>query len=180
MDHQEIIEDSNWWANRLVDHERHDWDIDAENWIEGYKKSVNHPHRKLIIDQLFRFSPFESLLEVGCNCGPNLYCIGLTFPFIKLAGIDPSQASIDVGRKFLPDVLFRTGTVQKLPYHNLEFDIVLTDAVLIYVPPAEIEQAMDELARVAKKAIILVEWEGKSLLGEIKHFHCSINFKKLL
>ena len=40
------------------------------------------------------------------------------------------------------------------------FDIVFTDAVLIFVGPDKIERVVKELTRIAKKGIILVEWHS--------------------
>ena len=65
------FEDVRYWANRKSDDERLDWRNGGGSWIDEYVASASHPHRALILNALERFE-FNSLLEVGCNAGPNL------------------------------------------------------------------------------------------------------------
>lgn len=79
-----------------------------------------------------------------------------------------------------PEIDFYVGGVSRLPFDTQSFDVGLTDAVLIYSDPREIGQALDELVRVARKALILVEWYDESLLGIIKDYHWCRDYKTLL
>ena len=175
-------EDARFWANRDLNDTRHDWGDKAPTWIDGYWESIHHPHRRLIVDELNKLE-FDSLLELGCNIGPNLAYIleqcddkeGLT-----LEGIDVNPWAIEAAQKRLPSVKIKLGDVSKLlPYFNKEFDVVLADAVLMYIGPDKIHAVVDEINRIAKKAVILCEWDSESEKGVVKDFHWARNYAKL-
>lgn len=153
---QHIPQGADYWRNRSVDDDEHDWKDKAKNWILGYIKSVNHPHRKLIIDALKTMS-FDSLLEVGCSAGPNLLKIKKAFPNAELHGVDINAESIAVAKKKVKGVMFSVGLIDKLPYEKKKFDVVLADAVLMYTRPEDIKKTLRELNSVTRNAMIIVD-----------------------
>lgn len=169
-----------YWRERDSKDNRRDWRYECDNWLDDYKKSVEHPHRSLIIDAL-RDIPAASILEVGCNTGPNLYRISEEYEDTKLAGIDVNRPSILAAREFLrPHIDLKVANVTGIPHKDDSYDVVISDAVLLYVGPRRIKKALDELDRVAKKAIILIEWDSHSIKGKLKDFHWTYNYKNLL
>lgn len=96
------------------------------------------------------------MLEVGCNTAPNLAVIEEAYPDVYLAGVDVNEAAIKYAKITLPDVYFRVADAISVPFKDKSFDIVLCDAVLMYV--LDIDRALDEVTRIAKKGVILVEW----------------------
>ena len=173
-------EDKEFWKTRSRNHERRDWG-DKGNWIQGYWDSRNHPHREYIVKALKKFRPFKNLLEVGCNCGPNLWVIKKSFPAVEVAGIDINKPAIFFGNEHFPKTLFHYGEAENMPFYNKTFDVLLADAVLIYVEPKKIHKVIQEFLRVTKKALVFVEWyDDKSTLGVIKDFHWSRNYAQLL
>ncbi len=140
---QHVPQGSDYWRNRKVSDKEHDWKDKEKNWILGYVKSVNHPHRKLIINALKEMS-FDSLLEVGCSAGPNLSLIKKNFPDAELHGVDINEDSIEVAKKKVKGVTFSVGLVSKLPCEKKKFDVVLADAVLMYTGPDEIKKVLRE------------------------------------
>ena len=174
-------EGTNYWKNRPLDDSRRDWYYNTGNWITDYRASVEHPHRQLIIKALEKLAPFESLLEIGCNCGPNLYLVKEKFSGVKLAGIDISKEAVEEAHRLLPDADTRVSDIEEgLAFEDKSFDIALVDAVLMYVGPEKIKEVISGLDRVAKKGIILVEWDSESLLGEVKEHHWARDYKGLL
>lgn len=170
-----------YWQERKPDDPHLDWRIGEKDWIEGFWKSIEHPHRKLIIEALRRYYPFKSLLEVGCSCGPNLALIQKKYPKVELAGVDINLPSLYEGIKRLKKVLFISGRANRLPFENKKFDILLTDAVLIYIGPNKIRQTIKEFLRVTKKAMIFCEWQKfGNKLGEIEFWHWARDYSKLL
>lgn len=151
-----MIQDYTYWQNRSLLDEQRDWPYERLNWIDDYKASIEHPHRKVIVDELKQIE-WENLLEIGCNCGPNLYLIDKEFPKALLYGVDPSVDAITQAKQWMPQVAWEIGTAQKLYFSNKSMDCILIDAALMYVPPDEINQVMDEIDRVAKKLVIIVE-----------------------
>lgn len=160
-----MTQDANYWINRPKNDREKDWRYDEKTWLEGYVKSVGHPHRKLIVNAL-KDIPFDSLLEIGCNTGPNLVKINKTFAGKSLAGIDVIKEALSVAKKLLPEATFKRSHYEKIPFKDKSFDVVLADATLLYADPKIISKVMFEIDRVVKNAVILVERYAPSLMGE--------------
>ena len=162
-----MIKDETFWKNRK--------DCAENMW------NPNHPHRQLILDELKKIK-FDSLLEIGCGCGPNLYRIQKEFPDVVLAGIDINEENIVFGKKTLLNVILNPTDAIKLPFGDKFYDVVLSDAVLIYANPERAELMIDEMKRVAKKAIVLCEWHDDAInkFGTIMAGHWVRNYIKLL
>lgn len=159
------LQGEKYWKNRSVEDMMKDWGGTT------YLGSINHPHRETIVNAVKSISPVaESILEVGCNSGPNLALLQEELRDVKLAGIDLNEESIWIAKTGLPSVDLRTASVLNIPFKDKSFDVVLADAVLMYVHGDDWERALSELDRVAKNAIILCEW-GSNKKQEIKHFH---------
>jgi len=151
-----------YWATRHF-HKGDDWgDVDGD-WIRGYWESRVHSHRNFLIEKVSRFSP-SSILEVGCNCGPNLYLLAKRFPTSKIVGIDINPMAVQKGKEWLAqegisNVELFVGKADDLgQFQNKSFDVVFSDAVLIYIGPDKIEKVIAEMLRVAGRALILLEW----------------------
>lgn len=173
-----MIQDVTYWKERPEEDTARDWDYNSSTWVEDYIKSVDHPHRKVILDLLEEHPP-ETLLEIGCNAGPNLKRIQHHFPQVKLTGMDASAQAIEAGCIFLPGVSLSVGNFNEgLPYEDKSFDWVLADAVLMYSNPEEINYVMDELDRVAKH-ILIVERFNDSKEG-VAHHVWARNYAELL
>lgn len=173
-----MIEGEAHWALRTPHDSRHDWGEKGGTWLEGYTQSIEHPHRKLIIDSLKEILP-KNILEVGCNTAPNLIRIKGEFPNIGLAGIDLNLWAIEGARKNIPNGDFGVGNVLNIPHKDKSFDLVLSDAVLMYVDKNKIEQAIKELCRVAKY-VLIVDWYAPSPLGVVRDFHWARNYPALI
>src|SRR5207253_2993013 len=53
-----------------------------------FTETLEHPHRLFLMDRISRFAPINSVLEFGCNAGPNLDHIARRFPGARAAGVD--------------------------------------------------------------------------------------------
>lgn len=175
------IEGKTYWQNRPVEDERKDWN-DKSDWITGYWNSRNHPHRQMIVDTLNTLYPFKSVLEVGCNCGPNLSLIEEHFKESELTGVDVNLHAIEAAKILLPQAELFTGDVTNLPFgYTKNFDIVLADAVLMYIPPKDIINTMKRLVQLTTKALIIIDWYApRSTLGTLKDHHWCRNYETLL
>ena len=173
------IENDQYWIDRKSDDSRQDWDYHSKSWIERYWMSVKHPHRNQIIKELKKIE-FKSLLEIGCNAGANIQRVRKEFKIDDndLAGVDVNKDAIEFVQNKLPDVLWRIGNAKSLPFSNKEYDIVLSDAVLMYADPTEAEEILAEMNRVAKKAIVICDWFSEN--DEIKDGHWCRNYESLL
>jgi len=148
-----IITDEEWSTRHLQD----------EEWIESYWKSRNHPHRSFLVETICKFSPISSVLEIGCASGPNLYRIAKKLPYAKIRGIDINPMAVQKGNELFEQEGFSNVRLEASRAQNLErfqdksFDVVFTDAVLIYVSPNEIRQVIREMLRVGR-VLVLNEW----------------------
>jgi len=152
------------WATRhLRKSKGDDWGNGSSDWIKGYWNSVNHPHRPFLIEAISKFDP-SSILEIGCNCGPNLYLLAKKFPAADIRGIDINPEAIQKGNEWfaqesITNVKLLAGKADELgQLQDKSSDVVFTDAVLIYVGPDKIQKVVHEMLRVACRGLILVEW----------------------
>lgn len=159
-------QNTTFWETRPKDDAHKDWLYDG-SWIEGYERSIDHPHRKKIIEILRGLPPFRSLLEIGSSVGPNLKLINRKFPRVYTVGIDPNEDSVEAAHKFAPDARVIIGDARQMPFSMKSFDIILADASLMYVEPEEIKRVMDDIALIAKKAVVLVERCTDSKTGSV-------------
>lgn len=159
-----------YWKSRPRSDEQKDWTYGEEDWLDGYWKSREHPHRELILHAINNVMPIGSLLEVGCNVGPNLAEIHDIYPSIQLTGIDVNTEAIAEAQRLVPFAKTLVADLKQLPFENKSFDAVLSDAVLLYIEPKKIVPVLDELDRVTRKAMILVERYHRSKRGrEVGH-----------
>lgn len=160
-----------YWKNRDID------------WNKEYSSTWNHPHRQMIIDVLRSIS-FQSVLELGCASGPNLYRISKDFPGVKIGGIDINTDAIETARSLMPQGVFQVDSVENVFFSDKSVDVVLCDAALIYVGPIRIHKVMNELRRIARNDIILVEFHSGNIFERLGIWwasgYFSYNYKKLL
>jgi len=149
-----ILTDKEWACRHLYD---------GEEWIESYWKSRDHPHRSFLVDIICKFSPIHSILEVGCASGPNLYHIAKRFPDAEVRGVDINPMAVEKGNEWfrkegISNVKLEVGKAQDLKiFGDKSFDVVFTDAVMIYVSPDEAEQVAREMLRIGR-AVVMCEW----------------------
>ena len=93
-----------------------------------------------------------------------------------MMGIDINSMTVQKGNEWLAqegisNVKLLEGKAGELGcFKDKSFDIVFTDAVLIYIGPDKIKDVMGEMIRLTRKALILMEWhsfepERKDLKG---------------
>ena len=156
-----------YWAKRHLKKDS-DWNYEHgipqdDQWVAGYWESRHHPHRPMLIQKLCQYQPFNGLLEIGCNCGPNLYLLARAMPEVKMQGIDINPRAIQKGKELLAaaeinNVNLTIGRADELTeFADKSFDIVFTDAVMIYIGPDKIEKVIREMLRLSRLALIFLE-----------------------
>ena len=121
-------------------------------------------HRKFLMKHISSFSPINSILEVGCGTGLNPYLLSQEFPNAKIIGIDINNNSIQYGNTYfkhkgIANIELMTGKADKLQqFQDKSFDVVFTDATLIYIGPDKIRKVVKEILRISSKGIVLLEW----------------------
>jgi SAM-dependent methyltransferase len=91
--------------------------------------------------------PGESIFDVGCGAGAVLY--PLYEQGYRVAGLDYSEALVQVAREVMPGADIRLGEADELDPSE-RFDLVLSHAVFLYFP--SLEYAANVLQRMLEKA----------------------------
>jgi ubiquinone/menaquinone biosynthesis C-methylase UbiE len=135
-------------------------------WPEGslMEGALAHPQRGLLMDALASYEPIDSALEVGCGAGPNLVLLARRTTKARLVGIDVNRRAIAVGRAHfarndLRNVELKVGRATALSqFPDGSFDVVFTDAALIYVGPERIQGVVAEMVRIARRGLVFMEY----------------------
>lgn len=117
-----------------------------------------------IVARLREIPPWESLLEVGCGFGRVLRGLRLVFPSARLMGVDFSFKQLLHGRTYLVknNVPLLQASSIDLPFPPKRFDLVITNASLIYLNPTELERTLGEFRRVCGR-VLLAEYSMEYL-----------------
>lgn len=146
-----------WWRDR---------DRSDPGLLDFYWQSRTAPARRAIAETV-RGLEGDSLVEVGCHIGPNLWAVGQVKRFSRLAGTDMSPTVLAEARR-------RLGTEQlaaelavvaadALPFADKSFDICLTSVTLVCIGSDAIDASLDEILRVTRKWLVLCEpWTDRT------------------
>lgn len=157
-------------VRNLAVESQHDVELDYRNRSKdslrkgGYTKTkqVSPLLRNIIEDKI---GPEASVLELGCNAGTHLGHFTESSTF-ELAGIELNPNAIELMADEFPDTATQTdthlGRVQDIlpEFESNSVDAVYSVAVLQHIP--EPEDLYDQISRVAKDLLIIVEAESTS------------------
>jgi SAM-dependent methyltransferase len=107
-----------------------------------------------IVSEVLALAP-ESFLDAGCGEGFVARCILDAASGIDLTGCDVSEAALKVAANANPEARFVAGSVIGLPFPDRSFDVVGCFEVLEHLPGGMPRQALSELARVARRAVVM-------------------------
>jgi SAM-dependent methyltransferase len=133
-------------------------------WAHGYLETIGHPHRNQIVEAVSSFSPVDSVLEVGCASGANLVNLRERLPGTQLIGIDINRHAIAIAQRHFAargdkNIRMLAGRADRLTdIPNASVDVVLIDAVLMFIAPDRIRDVVAELGRVARQGLVLNEY----------------------
>ena len=102
----------------------------------------------------------DSVLEVGCNAGPNLGWIGELLPGARIAGVDVNDAALRELRAALPEVEAVRAPATELPFRDREFDLVFTTGVLIHMSDEALPVVMGEIVRCSRRYVLCGEYHA--------------------
>ncbi|MDD5571128.1 MAG: class I SAM-dependent methyltransferase [Bacteroidales bacterium] len=140
----------------------------AEADYINLEKISEHPHRLEILKSLNAITDVTSVLEIGASWGPNLFLIAKNHPAVRCHGIDISANMVKLGKSFfeykkIKNISLEIKELSLLrDFKDNEFDVVLSDAVLVYSDDKHINKTAYDISRIAKKAVILSEFDDDS------------------
>lgn len=103
--------------------------------------------------------PPKEILEVGANVGINLHALRRVCD-ARLCAVEPNdaaRATVERSGLLTAGDIYK-GIGQKLPLGDAAFDMVFTSGVLIHIAPNDLPATYDELHRVSRRFIVLVEY----------------------
>jgi ubiquinone/menaquinone biosynthesis C-methylase UbiE len=115
---------------------------------------VNRPNSRMVIE-LAKVKPGDKVLDVGCGTGNlTLTSKSVTGASGAAYGIDASPEMISVAQKKAKragaDVVFDVGLVEKIPFPDATFDVVVSRLVIHHLPDDLKHKAFSEIFRVLK------------------------------
>jgi ubiquinone/menaquinone biosynthesis C-methylase UbiE len=109
---------------------------------------------RTIVAEVAALSP-ATFLDAGCGEGFVAQRVLREMPGIALTGCDVSDAALAVAARANSDGRFISGSVLELPFPDGTVDVVGCFAVLEHLPGDMPRQALAELARVARRSVVL-------------------------
>lgn len=126
-----------------------------------------HFHRLFLMREIAKRNP-KRVLDIGCGKGLNINYYRMVFPNVEFVGIDIFEPDIEEAKKKQPEVEFLTADVVNLPFKDGEFDLLISDGVMMYVK--DIEKGVAELKRVAKSIVLCEQTEPNSREEQLKDY----------
>ena len=146
------------------------WRITAGRWAKRNRGNTEPEARREAFAALLHTLRPRSLIEVGCSYGENLTRFARGATDIQVAGIDVGVAPLQAAEATLRGRLL-CGSAYALPIADRSFDVSCTMWVFCHLPPTDVQHALNELTRISRRYIVLVEYfdecvpEGASHMG---------------
>lgn len=128
------------------------------NQDQSGRRSPDHPNvralfepRAVYMASLVDDAAQASVLDVGCGNG--FLTVPLERRFGRAVGLDYSAAMLEAN----PAREKVQGSAMELPFEDDAFDIVVESHLLHHLEPDDREQAVREMQRVARRAVLLYE-----------------------
>jgi len=136
----------------------------ASSWARLWWDTRDRPFRDVLIAELQRFPSPTSLLELGCNAGPNLLRLSSTFPGARLSGVDANAEAVRLAREWLAaegvcNAKLEAGTFETLlpTIPARSEDLVFSCYALAYVHPSALGSVLEHALRIARGGLVLAE-----------------------
>jgi SAM-dependent methyltransferase len=126
------------------------------------KHTTSNPLQRALIDRfhgairarIVALQP-ESMLDAGCGEGFVTRILHDRLPGLALVGCDLDPTAVGLAAAANPGAAFAAASLLALPFPDESFDVVGCFEVLEHLPGAMPERALGELARVARRAVVL-------------------------
>ncbi len=102
-----------------------------------------------------------SLLDAGCGTGGFLAWAEAQGSFTRLCGVDIGVEAIELARETVPRAELHVAPLDRVPFGDAEFDLVVSNDVIQHVPEAALDASLRELRRVLRPGgTLLVRTNG--------------------
>lgn len=127
------------------------WDGDRKICYGGYHYMEGRWEKvaRAMVDH-YGIKPGDKILDVGCGKGFLLYDFTKVVPDLEIHGIDISEYAIENSKEEIRDRL-QLGNATSLPFPDHYFDFVFSITTLHNLHCYDLDKALREIERVAKK-----------------------------
>ena len=139
-------------------YEKQYWDGNRRYGYGGYKYIPGRltPIAKKIIRD-FKLNSNSKVLDVGCGKGYLLFEILNQIPKINIKGLEISKHAVKNSYPKISKFITNADAKEKLPFNSKEFDLAISFGLFHNFNLLELEKALKEFNRVAKKKYLMVE-----------------------
>ncbi len=124
----------------------------TKEWESAYFQTRRSLEKRLERLSLFRISPQDSVLDLGCGDGLNIKLLQ-KLGVKKIIGVDPSVQFVTLAMVNNPGIKIYHGSAEKLPFKDSTFDVILVDSVFHHI--LDYKASLREIKRVLKKGGLL-------------------------
>jgi SAM-dependent methyltransferase len=130
------------------------WGARARDWAASEEQQI--PTYEEALRRLPPLAAGDRVLDIGCGAG--VFLRMLAERGARPAGLDASEALIDVARERVPDADLRVGAMESLPWPDGSFDLVAGFNAFFFAD--DIVAALREAGRVAKPgaSVVIQVW----------------------
>jgi ubiquinone/menaquinone biosynthesis C-methylase UbiE len=134
-----------------------------KEWKEAYEISDYYQgHKKFLIDLIINDKKINKILELGCGDGINLRKIAYKNQSIELTGLDINKVAIKKGYLKIKNLNYKINLIREnfknlKKYSNDQFDVVFSEAALMYVDKNNIHNVLKEALRISKVKVVICE-----------------------
>jgi len=133
-----------WWQDHAAVH-----DGTFRGWLDD-----SDPWSRAEVVKIVETLGARTVLEVGPGLFHDFQTYWRSHPWIKYAAIEMTPKLVDHGRTLGAKVA--SGSIVALPCCDGQFDVAYCRHVIEHLAPRDIDPALDELVRVARKAAVVV------------------------
>lgn len=128
-------------------------EIDTRHWW--------HLGMRSVAEALLAGRLHGALLDAGCGTGGFLAWAASSGRLTRLCGIDLSVEAVEVARESVPEAELHAAPLDRIPFGDEEFDLVVSLDVLQHVPEGVLDASLKELRRVLRPGgALLVRTNG--------------------
>jgi len=147
----------------------------GEDWTD--RNPVDPKTRVVAFKRMIGDLTIKSIVEIGCGAGHNLICLSKGVnPNYSLVGVDPSLYAVI--KAIQNKVTAFTGDCFNTYLRSSYYDLVFTSGVLMHVAPWDMSRAVEEISRIAKKYILIIEYYSEKEESINYHGHNDLLWKR--
>jgi len=144
-----------------------------------YDSALRNPFRQFLAEVVALPQP-QSVLDVGCGFGADLFLISVLLPRARLFGFDINPRVVALGNDELDargatNVCLVKHSVYRM--HDLipRFGTIMSNASLMYVPSRRIRSVLSRLCSFSDR-LVLCELQGSERVFHSKYVHDYVGF----